>query len=215
MRLPNPDEVVTRPRAAGMPRTVSPYAAELQTHLGAAVFTCPPDTPACSTGLGGAAAVAWFQRPVAWFSWGLGADAQQFSQVWEFEETWSLRQRTLAGRLLARVHMAGFSGIDPYIGISLGGAAIHDSYSSETTRETSEWLASPLYGARAGITVQVSTRMNVGGLLEWTNLQANTRQTCPWTLGGVCSGNNWSAFSPSNALWNVGVTLGFAFGEEL
>jgi hypothetical protein len=215
VRLPNPDDVITEPPATGMPRTVSPYGAELQTQLGAAMYTCPPNTQSCSAGLGGAAAVAWVQRPVTWFSWGASADVHQFSQEWALDETWSLHQRTIAGRLLARVHMGGRSGIDPYIGISFGGAAIHDSYRSESTRETSQWLASPLYGARAGITFPVSHRLSVGGMVEWTNLQANTRETCPWTLGGVCSSNNWSAFSPSNALWNVGVTLGFAFGEEL
>ncbi len=214
--LPNPGDIVEQPLATGMPPAGTRRATELQANLGVAWLTCPLQAGGCSAEAGILASVAWFQRPVGWFSWGLGLDAQQFSQTWTIsEEVWSLSQQAFSGRLLARVHMNHFGGIDPYIGISLGGAAIHDRYQNDGETSTPRWVGSPLYGARAGIVVQVGERVRVGGLIDWTNIQANTGESCPWVVGGVCSANNWSAFSPANALWNVAVTVSFAFGEEL
>ncbi len=214
--LPNPGDVVDQPLAIGMPTAGTRRATELQVSLGAAMLTCPVQAGGCSAEPGILAAGAWFQRPVGWFSWGLGLDAQQFSQTWtSSQEVWSLSERAFSGRLVARVHMNHFGVIDPYIGISLGGAAIHDRYQNDAATTTTRWLGSPLYGARAGVTVQVGEHVRVGGLIDWTNIQANTGESCPWLVGGVCSANNWSAFSPANALWNVALTVSFAFGEEL
>lgn len=216
VRSPNPGDIVDQPPATGMLPTAGRRTTELQTNLGAALLTCPQQADGCSAEPGVVASVAWFQRPVGWFSWGLGLDAQQFAQTWTFsDEVWSLSQRAFSGRLLARVHMNHFGVIDPYVGISLGGAAIHDSYQTNATTKKTQWVGSPLYGARVGVTAQVSERLRIGGLVDWTNIQANTGERCPWVVGGVCSANNWSAFSPANALWNVAVTVSFAFGEEL
>lgn len=216
VRRANDADIVDSPPASGMPSVMNLRSAEVQVFLGATLLGCPSNTPNCEAELGSVAGVAWYQRPTTWFSWGLGVDAQQFSQRWTITEAaWSVRQRALAGRIFARVHVTGFDGVDPYIGVSLGGAGLRDSYQTQGSPATTQWIGSPLYGARAGLTVHATEDVHFGGFLDWTNIQRTSGESCPWVVGGVCSSNNWSAFPPSNALWNVGLTVSFAFGDEL
>lgn len=216
VRQANAADIVDAPSATGIPLEMNVRSAELQVSLGTTLLSCPPNTSSCDTEFGSVAGLAWYHRPATWFSWGLGMDAQQFSQSWTTQEAvWSLRQRAFSGRVNARVHVTGFERIDPYVGISLGGAALRDSYQTQSSPTTTQWFGSPLYGARAGVSVHATDDVHFGGFVDWTNIQSTTGERCPWVVGGVCSSNNWSAFPPSNALWNVGVTVSFAFGDEL
>lgn len=116
---------------------------------------------------------------------------------------------------MGRVHVTGLEAVDPYLGLGLGAGAFETNVQGPETFEQTEWVGSPLYGARAGVTIEVTERWNLGAAIDWASIQANTGQTCPWVVGGVCSSNNWHAFSPSNAVWRLAGTLSFAFGEEL
>lgn len=214
--LPNPGVAIAQPRTRGMPTTVARTSAQLQLSAGTALFTCPDQTPECQLEPGIAAELAVLLRPVPWFSWGGALGAQQFSRTWNFpERMWVMEQRVLSGKLLARVHVPDLGVVDPYVAVSLGGAAIYDSVSESQAPKTTSWLGSPAYGARAGLNIRVSDRVELGALVDWTNIQQNTGEHCPWVVGGVCSSNSWTAFSPSNALWNAAATVSFAFGEEL
>lgn len=212
----NPSALVEQPRTTGMPAEPLKTSAELQLDLGVAMLTCPVSSKECRLQLGAVAAVLLLKRPVPWFSWGGSIEAQQFGQTWNLAgEVWTLEQRAFSGRLLANVHLPDLANVDPYVGISLGGGAVHDVVRQADAAEKSSWRSSPLYGARAGLAFQVSQHVKVGALVDWTSIQVTTGESCPWTVGGVCSSNNWNAFSPSNALWNASATVSFAFGEEL
>jgi hypothetical protein len=216
VRAVDPNVVIDQPHTAGMPVASIQTSTELQLSLGAALFTCPLRAVDCHTEAGLVGALALLQRPVPWFGWGGSIEAQQISQTWNLgREVWSLEQRVFSTRLLAQVYIPRLGNVGPYIGIGLGTGVIRDSFQERESAETARWLASPLYSARAGLSVRLSNRIELGALVDWTNIQVNTGASCPWIVGGVCSSNNWSAFSPESALWNAAATVSFAFGEEL
>lgn len=212
----SPGPIIEAPKTDGMGAATVQTATAVQLSVGTAVFTCPVQSPACRVEPGIVTTVALLQRPETWFSWGGSIEAQRFGQTWNVDSaSLTLRQTAFSARVLAQVHIPTQSDIDSYVGISLGGGAIHDSARAGDGPETARWVGSPLYGARAGLTFRVSDRIQLGVLVDWTNIQVNTGESCPWVAYGVCGTNNWSAFSPSNALWNATATVSFAFGEEL
>lgn len=212
----NPEGVVDKPHTTGMPSEPTRTTGTLQLNVGTALLTCPHDSPACQANAGVTLAVALLQRPVPWFSWGGSLEAQQYGQTWRIEnERWSLERRVVSARLLAQVHIAGLGRVDPYVGIGLGGGAVHEKVRSRASDESATWLGTPLYSARAGMTYRIADGIELGALVDWANLRVNTGESCPWAIGGICSSNNWTAFSPQNALWNAAATVSFAFGQRL
>lgn len=213
----DPPPLVTPPKTTGMPLAVIRTDVELTLGVGQTLHGCGTSARDCTSRLGWSGNIALFHRPLAWFSWGASLDTQSLSQRWRAGELeWRHDQQLWSGRLLARVHSPERSAFDPYVAVSLGGAALATrARASNGESSTPAWLGSPLYGARVGFNVHVGTRLSLGAFGDWTSVQTNTGETCPWKVGGVCSSQNWSAFPPAGAIWNVVASASFAFGREL
>lgn len=217
VRAPAPDAIVHRPATIGMPVTTGPSNAELGFSVGRGWLSCPISSKDCEGRLGWSGNIALFHRPLAWFSWGASLEAQTLSQQWRASDVdWQLDQRLWSGRLLARVHAASSSAFDPYVAVSLGGGVLETQARASNGEHTSPgWLGSPLYGARAGFNLRVGSGVGLGTFADWTSVQVNSGETCPWLAGGICSSQNWNAFPPAGATWTAAATVSFAFGDEL
>lgn len=215
--VPDAGPLVPHPKSKGMPVSSEPSNFELGLSAGQTWLGCPSSSSNCEGQLGWSGNIALFHRPLPWFSWGASLESQTLGQQWrESDVEWQLAQRLLSGRLLARVHATSQTAFDPYVAVSLGGAALETHARASSGEHTSpEWIGSPLYGVRVGFNFRVSSSVGFGAFADWTSMQVNSGETCPWLVGGVCSSQNWSAFPPAGAIWNVAATVSFAFGDEL
>jgi hypothetical protein len=218
VRKPNMGDIVEQPQPTSMPRERIRRDAAVKLAMGGLTVSCPAGNATCTSRVGAFVALTALHRPETWFSWGGSLEGFSAIQAWnQGSDALVLIHNILSGRVLAQLHPVSGSRVDPYFGLGLGAAVI----SSRADQKSDDAVSSraltptPFYAARFGLDVDLTERLRLGAVADWSNLLALTGENCPWKTFGACSSSGWGAFPADNAVWKVGAELSFAFGREL
>lgn len=221
---PHWGELIEQPHPSGMPVERVRLNAAAKLAAGTLALVCPNRQVSCESRAGAFLALTLLHRAESWFAWGGSFEGLTATQVWGDQgQNLTLTHHVLSARLMAELHPLSGYLIDPYFGLGLGGAFIDtraqatgvDGPRNESHASPTAATGTPFYAARFGFDLELTTRLSVGAVADWSNLLALTGENCPWKTFGACSSNGWGAFPADNAVWKIGAEVSVAFGQEL